>query len=118
VRTAISISAKVPVLKAVGMSNVSEGGVWEDKAAIKNIGTLTRYWARAEVDEFMYGIDGRVMEECSKRKVRYPYRLWGCGLCVNCGGFTVAHAAVASAAAAVSMLAKVFWRSLLMCQVG
>ena len=118
---AVRVSAKVVVLEAVGMGDMSEGGVWEDDAAVLNVGMLTGYQARAEVDEFMCRIDGRVTEECFKREARYLYRFWGCGLCVNGGGLTIVAAvcaAVTSFAAAVSMLAKVFWRLLLMCQVG
>jgi hypothetical protein len=53
VSIAVRVSAKVVVLEAVGMGDVSERGVWEDDAAVPNVGMLTRYWARAEVDEFM-----------------------------------------------------------------
>jgi len=75
-----------------------------------------------EVDEFMCGIDSGVIKEHSKRETRYLYRFWGCGTSVNCKGLaacvTIACAAATSVPAAVSMLVKVFWRSLSMCQVG
>ena len=80
---------------------------------------LTWYQAQAKVDEFMCGIDERVTEECSKRKVRYLHRFWGCGSCVDSGGFAAAFAitcaAAASVAAAVLALVKVSWRLLSMC---
>ena len=110
----VRVSAKVVVLEAVGIGDVSEGGVWEDDAAMPNVEMLTGYWARAEVNEFMCGINGRVTEECFKREARYLYRFWGCGSCVDGGGLAV----VAAVCAAVLKLAKVFWRLLLMCQVG
>jgi hypothetical protein len=121
VRIAVRVLAKVVVFKAVGMGDVLNGGVWEDDATVRNIEMLTGYRARVEVDEFIYRIDGGVTEECFKREVRYLYRFWGYGSCVDGGGFTVIAAvcaAVTSVAAAVSILAKVFWRLLLMCQVG
>jgi hypothetical protein len=62
------------------------------------------------------------VEECSKREARYSYGFWCCGSCIDSGGLadvvTVAHAVAASVTAAASMLAKVFWRSLSMSQVG
>jgi hypothetical protein len=106
----VRVSAKVVVLKAVGIGDMLEGGVWEDDAAMPNVGMLTRYWARAEVNKFMCRIDGRVMKECFKREARYSYRFWGCSSYVDGGGLAVV--------AAVLMLVKVFWRLLLMCQVG
>ena len=73
---------------------------------------LTGYQARAEVDEFICGIDGGVIKECSKREVRYSDRFWDCGSCVGGESFgavvTIAHAAAASVTAAVLTLAKVF----------
>jgi hypothetical protein len=32
------------------------------------------YWRQVELDEFMCGIDGRVVEEVSKREARDTYR--------------------------------------------
>ena len=34
VRIAVSILAKVPVFKAVGVGDMSEGGAWKDEAAV------------------------------------------------------------------------------------
>ena len=41
------------------------------------------YWRQVELDEFMCGIDGRVVEEVSKREARDTYRFWGGSLSVD-----------------------------------
>jgi len=68
-----------------------------------------------EVDEFMCGKDGRVMEEVSKREVRDVYGFWGGGLCVDIDRPAVevasrvaAVTAAASLAVTLSALLKVF----------
>jgi hypothetical protein len=125
VRHTVRVFAKSLVFEAVGVGDVVEGGAWEDEVqweVVQDVGTLTGYRARAEVDELMCGIDGGVMEECPKREARYLYRFWGCDVSVNCRGFAACVAIVcavaASVAAAVLTLVKVFWWLLLMCQVG
>jgi hypothetical protein len=78
-----------------------------------------------EVDEFMCGKDGRVMEEVSKREVRDVYGFWGGCSSVGFGRPAVEVAlgggvvtAAASFAAVFSAVSKVFWWLLLMSQVG
>jgi hypothetical protein len=65
-----------------------------------------------ELNEFMCGIDGRVMKEVSKREARDVHRFWGGCLGVNVGSSAVrviagGGAAAASIAAAFSVVSKV-----------
>ena len=78
-----------------------------------------------ELDEFMYGIDGRVAEEVSKREARDVHRFWGGGPSGDVDSPAVevalgvgAVAAAASLAATFSAVSKVLWWSLSMSQVG
>jgi len=76
-----------------------------------------------EVDEFMCGKDGRVVEEVPKRKRRDAYGFWGGCPSVSFGRPAVevalgGGAAAASFAAVFSAVSKVFLWSLLMSQVG
>jgi hypothetical protein len=74
VRHAVRVFAKSLVFEAVDVGDVVESGVREDEASwevVRNVGTLTGYQARVEVDEFMCGIDGGITEEHIKREARY-----------------------------------------------
>jgi hypothetical protein len=73
----------------------------------------------------MCGKDGRVTEEVPKREARNTYGFWGSCSSVGFGRPAVevalgggVVAAAASSAAVLSAVLKVFWRLLLMSQVG
>jgi hypothetical protein len=70
VSRAARISAKHFMFEGVGMWDMSEGGAEELEAATVNCGMKMGYQRWVELNEFMCGIDGRVMEEVPKRKVR------------------------------------------------
>jgi hypothetical protein len=98
---------------------VTEGGAREYEAALLNLGTIIGYRRWAELNKFMCGIDGRVMQEVPKREGRDTDGLRG-----GCSGVDspavkeFAATAAASAVAVTSAMSKVYWGSLSMSQTG
>jgi hypothetical protein len=113
------VQAEVVVTEASVLEAVSMHIVVERTEA--NVGISTGYLARAKLDEFVWWVDGEVMEERAEREARNLLKCWGGCPGVDGGCFSaVAVAAAVGAAAAVTALplSNVLWRASARSQVG
>jgi len=93
------VLAETAVFEAVSMHVVAE---WTEV----NMGIFTRYLAQVELNEFVHGVDGEVMEKRPEGKAGDSYGCWGCHPGVDDGGFGAVVAVTAAVSAAVAVAAS------------